>query len=185
MLDAVVLTVNGIVPEVPMIISNTFNTLRRTPTGISLSIPFMKSPNERYKSNEIVPAFDQVSKSISATVLDSPGSIKEGELLIQEIDTLGNVVNEFTPDSLPSYFANPSSKEFIVRWQPDGDIYDSFSNSFGDLPSERFPTKSVTDSAQRYLYDTEVTHSSTGLINQLFTYGRYDKALENEYTKTS
>ena len=178
MLDAVVLTVNGIVPKVPMIISNTFNTLRRTPTGISLSIPFMKSPNERYKSNEIVPAFDQVSKSISATVLDSPGAIKEGELLIQEIDTLGNVVNEFTPDSLPSYFANPSSKEFIVRWQPDGDIYDSFNNSFGDLPSERFPTKSVTDSAQRYLYDTEVTHSSTGLINQLFTYGRYDKALE-------
>jgi hypothetical protein len=317
MLDAVVLTVNGIVPEVPMIISNTFNTLRRTPTGISLSIPFMKSPNERYKFNEIVPAFDQVSKSISATVLDSPGAIKEGELLIQEIDTLGNVVNEFTPDSLPSYLTtdtnflyhgfrtndistyidkkgnlvlNPSknfggkvssvsftdskvladdyatrvkgggptgfnfagakvfkikrsavknleietmrelavnttkpviipkgsfeiidhplsaraeqlteveirneinrinarqeitpiesSKEFIVRWQPDGDIYDSFSNSFGDLPSERFPTKSVTDSAQRYLYDTEVTHSSTGLINQLFTYGRYDKALE-------
>ena len=36
---AVVLTVNG---QVPMIISNTFNTLRRTPTGISLSIPFMK-----------------------------------------------------------------------------------------------------------------------------------------------
>ena len=176
LLDDVVLTLNGVIPEVPMIVSNTFATLRRTPTGIALSIPFMKNPGEFYKSQEIIPAYEQALESIKENFVDSEGAVKPGELIIQELDNINNVINDFTPETIPATL-NPTS-DYIVRWQPEGDIYDTFYKSFGVLPSDRFNTKTLTDKAKRYIYDSEVSASSTGTINQLFTYGRYDKALE-------
>lgn len=176
MLNEVVLTLNGIVPDVPMVISNSFSTFRRTPTGMAISIPFMKTPGEFYKANEIIPAYDQALASIKENFLDAEGAVKPGELVIQELDNINNVVNQFTPETMPETLS--AGSEYIVMWRPEGDIYDSYSNSFGVKPSDRFPTDKITDKTQRYLYDSEVTNSSTGLINQLFTYGRYDKALE-------
>jgi len=176
LLNEVVSTLNGIIPEVPMIVSNTFATLRRTSTGISLSIPFMKNPGEFYKPQEVLPAYEQALESIKENFVDSEGAVKPGELIIQELDNINNVINEFTPETIPTTLN--STSDYIIRWQPEGDVYDTFSNSFGVLPSDRFNTKSVTDKAKRYLYDSEVSASSTGLINQLFTYGRYNKALE-------
>jgi len=176
LLDEVVITLNGIIPTVPMIVSNTFSTFVRTPTGVRLSIPFIKNPGEFYRANEIVPAFDQALTSIKDNFLDAEGAVRPGELVIQELDSINNVVNEFTPDTL-TFNLNPAG-DYVVVWRPDGDLYDAVSDSFGNKPSDRFPTNNITDKTQRFLYDSEVSASSTGLINQLFTYGRYDKALE-------
>ena len=297
LIDQIVITLDGIVPEVPMIISNTFQTFVRTPTGLRISLPFRKSPVENYKVHEIVPAYNQLLESIKANFVDAEGAVKPGEVLIQELDNLNNVVNEFTPGTMPDYLSGPkvvnkptgrsngahattkwknkeqrildeiivdetaltksfenkpwttprvpgvtplpenifttpqdwidfvtqheiahyynpefpgeakaayenrinaialdkinnpsvpvSINEFVITWRPDGNVYDSMFNSFGHTPSDRFPTDSLTDRTQRTLYDTEVTNSSTGLINQLFTYGRYNKATEKRIYQDS
>lgn len=174
-LDQIALTLNGVIPEVPMILSNSFQTYTRTPTGLAISLPFRKSPVENYKASEVIPAYRQLEESIREVYADGPDALRAGELLIQELDNLNNVINEFTPETVPTTLS--ATSEYIVTWRPEGNVYDSLYDSWGTTPSERFPN-TVTGAVQKALYDTEVSNTSTGLINHLFTYGRYATELE-------
>ena len=192
-LDQVVMTYNGLVREVPMVIGRSFaefkvqERLTRTAKGVILSIPFIRSPNEFYKANEAVPALRQVEESINNYFLAEKNIVEPGEVFIQEVDMRGNEINRFTQESFPLE-PNPTSN-FIIRWEPDTNLYDSTQGNLGNLPSDRFNTGrniagKTKDKINKYLFDTDVTPTSTGGVNWFAKYGRYSKDLERQSNMT-
>ena len=179
------LTLNGIIPKVPMIPSNTqtISSYARTPSGIYQSTIFQKNPSEYYKKDEIVAAFDQVKESILANFAGDEGALRPGELLIQERTLDNNVVVEFTPETMPSMLIDTAS--YTIKWQPKTtEMYSYFNDLFGGTPSERFPSTKVTDRVQKWIYDSEASASKLGSMNRFFVYGRQSKALEQKVYQT-
>ena len=178
------LTINGIVPEVPMIVSNSqiITSYVRTPNGMLQSVVFVKSPTEFYTKKDIMTAYLQAEKSILANFAGEGTSIKPRELLIQEVTADNNVLREFTKDTFlqvtPESLLNTNS--YYIRWTPDVPMYEYNNNVMGAVPSERFPTTKVTDKIQRFIFDTEASASKTGGMQRFFVYGRHNPKLEKK-----
>ena len=178
------LTVNGIVTEVPMIVSNSqvITSYVRTPNGMLQSVVFTKSPTEFYSKKDIMTAYLQAEKSILKNFADEGTAIKPRELLIQEVTAENNVLREFTKDTFlqatPESLLNTNS--YYIRWTPDVPMYEYNNSVMGATPSSRFPTKKVTDKVQRFIFDTEASASRTGGMQRFFVYGRHNPKLEKK-----
>ena len=177
-------TLSGIIPEVPMIVSNSqiITSYTRTPSGILQSIVLQKSPKEYYNKEEALIAYNQAEKSILDNFAGDVNAIKPKELLIQEVTSDNNVLREFTLEAWlgadPASFLDTNS--YYIRWTPDIPMYDYTNNIMGGIPSERFPTNKITDKVQRFIYDSESSSSKTGSMQRFFVYGRHNSKLEKK-----
>ena len=122
---------NGVVPTIPMVISNTFSIFNPTKSGFNTELAFRKSTTADYKFRE--------SKNASQQLREAVGEAED--IFIQEVNTKNQIVNEWNIKDKVKVKASQVNG-YRVIWKKDASLYDGYFNGWGETISERFKNSS-------------------------------------------
>ena len=169
----IVTKLNGIKPDIPMVISNTFSIFSPTKSGFFTELAFRKSTVEDYGFREAQKAARQLRESVGP----------EGQVFIQEIapngKSRGNVVNEWDTNNKVKIKASKVNK-YRVIWKNDASLYNGYFAEFGKTVSERFKDSTwLGRKIQKAIFGNSSISRKSGPISEWFSaYGSLARAAE-------
>ena len=157
-LGDIVTKLNGVIPTVPMVISNTFSIFNPTKNGFNTELAFRKTTTSDYKFREANNAAKQLRESVGP----------DAEITIQEITPNGKLVNEWNTKDKVKIKASQVNG-YRVIWKNDVTLYDGFFTEFGKTVSERFKNSSAIGRyLQTRLFGGSAVSQKTGPASEWF-----------------
>lgn len=120
-------TLNSIIPDIPMVISNTFSIFTPTAKGFNTELAFRKTSQTDYKFNEAKKAADQLLEAVD----------EKADIFIQEVDIRGNIVKEWQRNSKAKVKAS-NVNGYRVIWKNNAVTNEGFFTGWGETISDRF-----------------------------------------------
>ena len=159
---------NGVIPTVPMVISNTFSVFNPTKTGFNTELAFRKTTTSDYKFRESKKAAEQLREAVGKTE----------DIFIQEIDTRGRLIKEWnTLDKVDVKASQVNG--YRVIWKKEGNLYDNYFNEWGETISERFKDSSTIGRYFQSKLFAGRANQKTGATSEWFAaYGSLNKNSE-------
>ena len=133
-LGEMVTKLNGIIPTVPMVISNTFSVFNPTKSGFNTELAFRKTTTSDYKFREAKNAAQQLKESVG----------KAEDIFIQEIEyngTKSRIIKQWNVADKVDVKASKVNG-YRVIWKNDVTLYDGYFNGWGTPVSERYKDSS-------------------------------------------
>lgn len=163
---------NGVVPTIPMVISNTFSIFNPTKSGFNTELAFRKTTTSDYKFRE--------SKNAAQQLREAVGEAED--IFIQEIEyngTKSRIIKEWNVADKVDVKASQVNG-YRVIWKKDSSLYDGYFNGWGETISERFKNSSwLGKKIQMGLFGGAGFSKKTGATSEWFAaYGSLNKNSE-------